>query len=313
MRLLYDEALGGICIQRCYGLDGKIQLPEEVEGRPVKELAAYVFSDTVRGREVPPEAYEGEEGLYGVRVRELTLPPQVAKVGAYAFYNCFNLTRLSFCSTVEDWGAGVFTGCTGITELDIRIVPGRKSCFKEVLSELHQTLAVDYRDELGNLQARLIFPEYFEESVENTPARIIMREMHGCGHIYRYSFAGSVFDFAEYDRLFPLVQVQEKPGLVTRLALYRLYWSHGLTETAGQEYWGYLLAHVREGTAGLMERQEEDILRWMAQDVHTGAAELDSMLAAAAAANSAPCCAFLMDVKHRRFPAGKERKRTFEL
>ena len=54
-----------------------------------------------------------------------------------------------------------------------------------MLAELRQTLFVDYH---GKQEARLVFPEFFEESVENTPARIIMREMHGCGHRYRYCF-----------------------------------------------------------------------------------------------------------------------------
>mgnify|MGYP006867315105 FL=1 len=54
------------------------------------------------------------------------------------------MKTLSFWSTVEDWGAGVFTGCTGIKHLKIRVVPGRKSCFKEVLSELRQELMADY-------------------------------------------------------------------------------------------------------------------------------------------------------------------------
>ena len=117
-----------------------------------------------------------------------------ARIGAYAFYNCSGLRKLSCQSTVDDWGAGVFTGCTGIASLDICVREEGKSCFREILSELRQTLDVDYRREDGTLLAKLVFPEYFEESVENTPARIIMREMHGCGHMYRYCFDGTRFD-----------------------------------------------------------------------------------------------------------------------
>ena len=63
-----------------------------------------------------------------------------------------------------------------------------ETCLREILSELHQALRVDLKAPDGALKARLIFPEFYEESVENTPARIIMREMHGCGHMYRYCF-----------------------------------------------------------------------------------------------------------------------------
>lgn len=223
MKLLYEETLDGISVRRCYGLDGIVQIPDRIDGKPVTGLEGYLFSETVRGRGVPPHEYEGEPELCGSQVKELVLPRYAKRIGAYAFYNCSGLRKLSCQSTVDDWGAGVFTGCTGIASLDICVREEGKSCFREILSELRQTLDVDYRREDGTLLAKLVFPEYFEESVENTPARIIMREMHGCGHMYRYCFDGTRFDVGEYDRLFPHVIVQEKPELVTRLALYRLY------------------------------------------------------------------------------------------
>ena len=154
--------------------------------------------------------------MCGEVLEELTLPEHLEKVGAYAFHNCFHLKKLSCCSTVKDWGAGVFTGCTRITELDIRIFPEAKSNFKEILSELRQMLVVDYRDEQGKLLAKLIFPEFFEESIENTPARIIMREMHGCGHMYRYCFSGTDFQFWEYDKLLPTAEILESPPLLAQ-------------------------------------------------------------------------------------------------
>lgn len=118
------------------------------------------FSDTVRRREPPPCEYMGEPELCGSRVEEIILPDTIRKVGAYGFYNCSGLKRLSCSSAVEDWGAGVFTGCTGLRCLDIRVAEGRKSCFKDILSELHQTLSVNYRSSSGTLLAKLIFPEF---------------------------------------------------------------------------------------------------------------------------------------------------------
>ena len=182
--------------------------------------------------------------MCGEALEELTLPKHLEKVGAYAFYNCFHLKNLSCCSTVRDWGAGVFTGCTQINKLDIRIFPEEKSSFKEILSELRQMLVVDYRDKEGKLLAKLIFPEFFEESIENTPARIIMREMHGCGHMYRYCFNGTDFQFWEYDKLLPTAEILESPALVCRMALYRLYWPKGLTEEWKEEYWKYIKKYL---------------------------------------------------------------------
>ena len=313
MKLLYEETLDGISVRRCYGLDGIVQIPDRIDGKPVTGLEGYLFSETVRGRGVPPHEYEGEPELCGSQVKELVLPRYAKRIGAYAFYNCSGLRKLSCQSTVDDWGAGVFTGCTGIASLDICVREEGKSCFREILSELRQTLDVDYRREDGTLLAKLVFPEYFEESVENTPARIIMREMHGCGHMYRYCFDGTRFDVGEYDRLFPHVTVQEKPELVTRLALYRLYWPWGLKEEAAKAYQDYIAAHAGDAAEGILKRGERDILGLMARSEFIGRDGLGQMLDAASRGGNAADAALLMDIKHERFGHVPLRARTFEL
>lgn len=313
MKLLYEETLDGISVRRCYGLDGIVQIPDRIDGKPVTGLEGYLFSETVRGRGVPPHEYEGEPELCGSQVKELVLPRYAKRIGTYAFYNCSGLRKLSCQSTVDDWGAGVFTGCTGIASLDICVREEGKSCFREILSELRQTLDVDYRREDGTLLAKLVFPEYFEESVENTPARIIMREMHGCGHMYRYCFDGTRFDVGEYDRLFPHVIVQEKPELVTRLALYRLYWPWGLKEEAAKAYQDYIAAHAGDAAEGILKRGERDILGLMARSGFIGRDGLGQMLDAASRGGNAADAALLMDIKHERFGHVPLRARTFEL
>ena len=313
MKLLYEETLDGISVRRCYGLDGIVQIPDRIDGKPVTGLEGYLFSETVRGRGVPPHEYEGEPELCGSQVKELVLPRYAKRIGAYAFYNCSGLRKLSCQSTVDDWGAGVFTGCTGIASLDICVREEGKSCFREILSELRQTLDVDYRREDGTLLAKLVFPEYFEESVENTPARIIMREMHGCGHMYRYCFDGTRFDVGEYDRLFPHVTGQEKPQLVTRLALYRLYWPWGLKEEAAKAYQDYIAAHAGDAAEGILKRGERDILGLMARSGFMGRDGLGQMLDAASRGGNAADAALLMDIKHERFGHVPLRARTFEL
>ena len=219
---------------------------------------------------------------------------------------------------MRDWGAGVFTGCTQINHLDIHIFPEEKSSFKEILSELRQMLVVDYRDEEGKLLAKLIFPEFFEESIENTPARIIMREMHGCGHMYRYSFNGTDFQFWEYDKLLPTAEILESPELVCRMALYRLYWPKGLTEEWKEEYWKYIKKHPDETAKGLAKRGEREILSWLAEAKETDSQMLEQMIQTTAGMGDAQVSAILMDARHRKLGTQAEdkpkpRSRTFEL
>lgn len=223
-----------------------VVIPEELDGYPVKELGAYVLS--------------------GSDVEELHLPPELTKIGAYGCYNCRNLRRISCYSRVNDLGAGVFAGVQTVEYLDFVLIRGERSCLKDILSELRQTLRVRIREmesvreagadvnpgkemKTGEIhgpvlsEARLIFPEYFEDSVENTPARIVSIETHGCGHRYRYCFQKREFQYGDYDAIFPHVQVQEPEALVTELAFGRLRYPHGLTEGHRKAYQEYLVQH----------------------------------------------------------------------
>ena len=61
------------------------------------------------------------------------------------------------------------------------MVPEKRSCFRELLIEIGEEQEVMYHCPDGD--AKLIFPEYFEEAVENTPARTSSqrRTEVGCG------------------------------------------------------------------------------------------------------------------------------------
>lgn len=227
-------------------------IPEEVGGVPVTELAPYVLSASP--------------------VEELYLPSGLRKIGAYAFYNCERLRYIRCFSGIRDLGAGLFAGAGRVERLDMVLVGKEKSCLKEMLSELVQTLRVRiYETEggrgtedrhgtesgretgsgqeiKGRREARLIFPEFYEESIENTPARILVIETHGCGHRYRYCFYNTEFQYQAYDALFPQVQLQESEELATELAFGRVRYPLGLTEKYREMYVRYLREHWR--TAG---------------------------------------------------------------
>lgn len=217
-----------------------VVIPERMEDCLVTELGAYV--------------------LAGSNVEELHLPVQLKKIGAYGFYNCEKLKRLYCGSRAADLGAGLFAGTGGVEFLDFTLFEGERSCLKELLSELRQTLRVRiHLSKEGNTggervtEARLIFPEYFEESVENTPARILYIETHGCGHRYRYCFAGTQFQYQEYDELFPHVKVQEPEELVAELAMGRLQYPLGLTGRHEKMYREYVAKHWKMAGKLLLE------------------------------------------------------------
>ena len=67
---------------------------------------------------------------------------------------------------------------------------GLKSCAKEILGELWQKIDVDFLYEKWRVveNAHMVFPEHYDEAVENTPARILFTEYHGSGTNYRQCF-----------------------------------------------------------------------------------------------------------------------------
>lgn len=227
MELEYRIAGGTACIDRITDAEAAVFVPDQLEGCPVTELGAYV--------------------LAGSRTEDLHLPLSLERIGAYGFYGCENLRRIWCGSRIHDLGAGLFAGVTSVEYLEMWEYEGERSCLKELLSELRQTLRVRLHLGVtplgGGAEARLIFPEYYEESVENTPARILFIETHGCGHRYRYCFSGRTFQFGAYDELFPHVQVQEPEELVTELALGRLMFPVELSASARERYRDYVQAH----------------------------------------------------------------------
>lgn len=296
----YKKTDSGICILRCRSLDTAVVIPKEIDGLPVTELGSYVFSEICRNEEkgVWDCGKEPEDlpGLWGNRLTELTLPDTVQKVGRYAFYNCEQLEKLSCSTSTLDWGAGAFTGCRGILHLELWETAEKKSCFQEIISELSQTLWVHYH---GKQEAKLLFPEFFEESVENTPARILETHMHGCGHQYRYCFKESEFQFRDYDALFPHVKVQEAEETVLELAEARLLFPGGLTEEHQRMYLEYLEEHKVMAAMYAVRKGDMQRLQWLTGQWSYDAGAFRKLLEEAAGKRNPAVVSYLMNLQHR--------------
>lgn len=312
-RIRDGQGQEGLRVLECRGLDGRAEIPEQLAGLPVRELAPYLFSahKDYDARPEPEAFWTGPEEtavslplIKGDRLEELRLPSGLRKVGAYALYNCESCRKLEFYSTIEDWGAGVFTGCRGIRRLTVHEEAGHRSCFQEVLTEIRQMLRVEY---LGEVRARLIFPEFFEEAVENTPARILVTETHGCGKQYRNAFAQNHFSFREYDRLFPYVQVQEPEDLVMELAAGRLMVPGQLTEEARQIYMEHLQKSAAAAASLAVRRQNMELLNWLLSHLAYRGEQLDQALDDAGRLGDAGASAVLMEQRRRLGAAVRHR------
>ena len=182
-----------VTIFGCYGESPEVFLPDTIDGLPVTRIADYGFAQTEEEEGMAVFLPDGErksearKRLCGGQVEEIHLPEELGEVGRYAFYRCFRLKRLSFTDSLTSIGGGAFTGCQ-LSHVEIRCRKSRQTCLRQILEEQRFELAVhiSYEDQEQIETASLIFPEHYEEAVENTPARIVETHYHGSGGDYRH-------------------------------------------------------------------------------------------------------------------------------
>lgn len=335
MRCLYHLTKDGVCILRCYSLDSIAELPSKIEGKPVTELGAYAFSDhfsmedyeketlmlwntvSEKSREVSVSDMQNViadinsrdgKALAGGDLTEVWLPDSLGKIGRYAFYNCFSLKRLSFGENLKDVGAGAFTGCHQIGELQVRAAEEKAGCLRDILTEVTEELLVVY--ERQGEEARFWFPEYFEEGVENTPARILENHVHGSGLRYRNCFRNRVLQVREYDSLFESAKAWENPKTVIRLVFDRLRYPMKLSAEAEKQYAAYLEKKQREAGELLLQKKQTEDLSFFLKKIPVAQETLEELLQLAAKEGFPEGVACLMEEKGRRFAP---KRRSFDL
>lgn len=315
----YEKKENGICILRCYGSSGSVVIPEELEGFPVTEVSDYAFAEEM---EKEPENTGGFPCICGNRLEEVYLPRSIRRLGRYIFYNCLQFRKLSFYSNLAFMGAGAFTGCENLSHLEMHWLEGN-SCLREILQDLKQKVSVDCYRTLEEESAqhpaelpkagrakplyRLVYPEFFEEAVENTPARIISTQTHGMGIQYRNAFRNTQVIFEEYDRLFSTGKYNIDLINIIEMAMSRLRYPFALEEKAREEYAIWLSEHLKEGAEFVLGQEDMEALRWLAEIFVTDSVQMEVILEEAKQKKSPQAVSMLMDIKYRRFPAKKKK------
>lgn len=284
----YEIRDGNIVITGYVSHGLSVEIPAEIEGHAVTELAPYAFS--------------------GTNIEEIFLPESVVKIGRYAFYNCKNLKKIGFYNTMKDLGAGAFTGCHNIREIALTFVRDKKSCLREFLIELSEEQNVTFYMDDG--EVRLFFPEYFEEAIENTPARILETRTHGSGMLYRNCFVQKELDIRLYDENFDRAKGLEFPETMLQLAVERLLYPYQLGERAKEKYTLFLKEHLAECAKWAGALQKKEVYFYLAKHVLETADELEILIQEANKRSMTEVLSFLMQEKHQRFGT---RRKTFEL
>ena len=301
MEFEFDVKENEICLKRCYGTEERIEVPAQIEGMPVTVLASYIFS---QARREPDQ----KAAICGNQVKEIVLPDTVQEIGNYAFYGCYYLEALTLSHRTHDIAGGAFTGCRHLKNLTFRMEQAEGYCMKDVLSEVHHELKVKLV--YPNAVCTLLFPEYYEEAVENTPARQLETQFHGSGYSYRQCFQDGVFQFGEYDRLFREAQNLESEDFCIELAVTRLMEKARLSQDAEGVYQSYLMEHRMSAAGWCIEFEQNETLEFLIGFIDWQEEELSDLIEEANAKGRLEIQSVLMDYKHQHF--GKKKK-TFDL
>ena len=300
----YEIVKDHVRILRCFVQGGNIKIPDSIDGYPVTEIGDYAFS-AYRNRT------EGKEEVCGEKLLMIILPSTIKRIGRYAFYGCSQLKRIEFYSNISDIGAGAFTGCHKVSEMEVKIVRGTRSCLRELLMELREKQHVTYLCEEG--KADLIFPEFFEEAVENTPARILETHTHGSGIWYRNCFVQTELQFEMYDKRFPWAKEDEKTEVALQMAFGRLLYPLKLQEKFKEKYEEFLKEILEEAAKWTMKEQNKDAILYLAEKIVSSREEMSRLIELAKKEEDVEAVSLYMDIQHTRFGSIKKKKDRFEL
>lgn len=309
-------------IVRCFGTDPQVILPAEIAGYPVRRVAAYAFSARKAKEDTDVLVYEPEDGVFldrchllaGNEIDSVQFPDTVEQIGNYIFYGCKSLRELEFSDTLTQIGSGAFTGCGQLSSLKVHLRKGQKSCMKEILGDLWQRMDVAFYFEqsCGRPEAvKLVFPEHYEEAVENTPARILFTQHHGTGNNYRQCFYDRELDYRKYDELFPLAVAQDQSEVLADMVFCRLESSYKLRKEHELVYESYIREHLPEVAKYLIRQEMMCRLLQISGRGLWDEKGLDEAIRAASELGKEEILSFLMNEKHLLFP--ERRRKRFDL
>ena len=321
MKIYYREKSGGIEILRCFGIEGRVEIPGMIDDKLIISAAPYAFSSHMDEKEELKNAslWEVSEGLgfgreervlAGNDVEEIVFPDTLKEIGRYIFYGCGNLKKLELSDSLMQIGCGAFTGCHALEKLTVHMKQGKKSGIKEMLGEMWQRINVNFLYEYeedgieksdimhrreNKSEARLVFPEHYDEAVENTPARFLFTDDHGSGCFYRQCFYDKELNYQEYDRLFEMAVAMDKLEVLVDMSFGRLEFPYELTGKARENYREYIRKNLGDIAEYLVKQEDMHRLEVISSQKLWTLEGIDSALDCASKRKETEVSAFLMN------------------
>lgn len=324
---------GGVRLLRAFGQTAEVSLPGEIEGHPVTEVGAYCFAGSahlpkIYNRTVCRES-SGEEASSGVfsvepaaagklwelsgkSLEKLILPDSVKKIGNFAFYQCSALTEISLGNGVQEVGGDAFMNCHRLHDMTVRggcnVAAGIRQILAQISADMEVTFVL-----ADTVEARLLFPEYYESYDEIAPAHLFGRNIEGEGFRARQCVREGVVDFKLYDTIFPKACAEEKEQTLCALAMNRLRYPAELGRAERDLYEAYISGHVDTICAWAVRECDEETVWFLCEQGLMTTQSLDECIRLATEAEWVKGAAGFLRTKEQFFaPKPVEERYSFD-
>ena len=277
-----------------------IELTGCLHAQRVLRLPAYV--DGVSVQMIAPHAFERLPD-----VEEIILPGTILAVGAFAFYGCRSLRKLTMSDMIDGWGFGAIRFCDEMSELVIRMKRNRLTVLRDLLGDVDYAFRVilEYDDHTEGYY----FPRYTRGFDEDTFARAIHTFTEGSGWAFRETVLRGGINAREYEKLFVRATYD---GIQTgaEIALMRLMYPESLSDKATEQYRNYLKENAGEIFPWLVGKGERERCMFMLSEGLAGPGDVSRAIPIAVELHDPELVATLMEYRRVEKPADFD---TFDL
>lgn len=284
-----------IIVHKYNGASTQVEIPSDIDGYPVTEIADYAFHNCRS-------------------LQKVILPDSITTIGNHAFYDCRSLESMVISDAIKSIGDGAFKNCYLLKSIELFHRSGRISVLRNILSEFSAELTVTLhygRNAYENGEtAKLIFPRFLYDYVENNSARIIRQETYGSGVHYRECMTGNDIDYKKYDSIFHVGMAVDMLETTLFIALYRIMYPYQLMETAKDNYSCFIREHWEVLMKLLVEAEMREEILCLTKESIISLAQLDNLMEYARKQQKLELVSYFLSYKQRN---NKKNSVTFDL
>lgn len=291
----YRKENNEIIVQKYSGSSSQIEIPCVIDGLPVTEIADYAFHNCRS-------------------LQKIIIPDCITIIGNHAFYDCRKLESMVASDAINSIGDGAFKNCYLLKSIEINLRNGKIAVVRNILSEFSSELTVTLHYgqnayEIGKT-AKIIFPKFLYDYVENNSARIIRQETYGSGVHYRECMTDHDIDYKKYDSIFHVGMAVDILDTTLFIALYRIMYPYQLTNTAKENYVNFIREHFEVLMKLLVEDEMREEILCLIKENIISLEQLDYLMEYARRQQKLELVSYFLSYKQRNYI---KKSMTFDL